>query len=103
VAKAKGNKGQPTKGRNWRKPAPVAPILTFSDLWNYAQAAQFLGVAQGTLENWVSSGLYALPHVRVGRLIRFRPSSLSRWLASRERNVDQLEASPATEATVEAH
>jgi excisionase family DNA binding protein len=73
-----------------------------SGLLNYAQAAQFLGIAEGTLQNWISSGLYAVPHIRVGRLIRFRQQSLSRWIASRERNTDQLVATPANEGTLEA-
>lgn len=55
------------------------------ELLNYEEAARFLRISRGTLENWISSGLYDVPHVKVGRLIRFRTSSLSRWLESRER------------------
>ena len=54
-------------------------------LLNYERAARLLGVSRGTLENWVSSGLYGVPFIKVGRLVRFRRDSLERWLESRER------------------
>jgi excisionase family DNA binding protein len=64
---------------------------------NYAKGAKYLGIAEGTLRNWVSSGDYLVPYIRVGRLIRFDPDALDAWIASRGRN--QIAASPP-EATV---
>ena len=72
-----------------------------SDLLNYAHAAEFLGVAEKTLQGWVERGIYAVPHVRLGRLIRFRPASLLRWLESRELNAGQFVSTPATQASLE--
>jgi excisionase family DNA binding protein len=70
--------------------ASVTSIERSSELLNYQEAARFLRISRGTLENWISSGLYDVPHIKVGRLIRFRTSSLSRWLESRERGKSQL-------------
>lgn len=68
---------------------PIAAHASRCKLFTYAMAAPFLGVSQGTLENWVSSGLYKIPFVKVGRLVRFKPASLERWLESREHNTGQ--------------
>ena len=75
-----------TRSKRSRGVAPVGSSITaLSDLLNYEEAAKFLRISKGTLENWVSSGLYGVPYIKVGRLIRFRPASLSRWLEFRER------------------
>jgi excisionase family DNA binding protein len=74
------------------------PVEDGIGLLNYKQASTFIGVSEGTLQNWVSSGLYQIPHLKIGRLIRFRPASLLRWLETRERN---LVATPANEGTLE--
>ena len=44
-------------------------------------AAALLGVSTRTVYVWVEMG--KLPHVRVGRLVRFRPADLARWVEDR--------------------
>lgn len=52
------------------------------------QAAQYLGIAVGTLATWASCGRYDLPIVRVGRLVRYRQSDLDAWLESRTQGAE---------------
>lgn len=59
-------------------PAPdMAALLTFK------QGAEFLAVSARTLWTLVNSG--QLPHVRIGRLIRFRREALVDWTLDNER------------------
>ncbi|MGE0049469.1 MAG: helix-turn-helix domain-containing protein [Acidithiobacillus sp.] len=46
-------------------------------------AAQVLGIKCNTLTNWRSTGRYALPFVKTGRLVRYRVSDLAEWIAQR--------------------
>lgn len=55
------------------------------DLLDEKQAAEFLGVAPGTLSVWRSRGRHALPFVKVGHLVRYRRDALETWLESRTR------------------
>ncbi len=48
-----------------------------------AEAAEKLGVKCGTLQVWRSTKRYALPYVKVGRLVRYRESALDKFLADR--------------------
>ena len=52
---------------------PTSPWLTPT------QAAEYLGVALGTLRNWTSARY--VPHVRRGRVVRYRRDVLDRWLS----------------------
>ena len=52
---------------------PSLPLLTVK------QAAEFLAVAPRTIYIWVQLG--RLDCVRIGRLVRFEPSSLQRFVA----------------------
>jgi len=54
-----------------------------SQLLTNEQAAQFLGVSAGTLPIWRCKRKYALPFVRVGRLIRYERSALQSWIEKR--------------------
>lgn len=54
-----------------------------SDFLSTTDAAQFLGVSVGTLEVWRCRKRYAIPFIKVGRLVRYRRSALERWLESR--------------------
>ena len=49
------------------------------------QAAEYLTVSPGTLSVWRSTGRYALPFVKVGRMVRYRLSDLDEWLSARSR------------------
>ncbi len=55
------------------------------DLLDEKQAAEFLGVAPGTLSVWRSRGRYKVPFVKVGHLVRYRRADLDAWLDSRTR------------------
>lgn len=48
-----------------------------------AQAAAALGLRPSTLSVWRSTGRYALPYVKVGRLVRYRAGDLAAWLDKR--------------------
>ena len=47
------------------------------------EAAEILGVTPGTLQVWRSTGRYAIPFIKVGRLVKYRPDVLEIWLESR--------------------
>ena len=55
------------------------------DLLDEKQAAEFLGVAPGTLSVWRSRGRYQLKFYKVGHLVRYRRGDLETWLESRTR------------------
>ena len=46
-----------------------------------------LGVSEPTLRLWIRK--QAIPFVRVGKLIRFEPSDLDKWIESRKVKVIQ--------------
>jgi predicted site-specific integrase-resolvase len=45
-------------------------------------AADILGTSNQTLANWRATGRYALPYVKVGRLVRYRDSDLAAFIAA---------------------
>ena len=49
------------------------------------EAANLLQISPGTLQVWRSTGRYALPFVKVGRRVRYRPEDLQKWLQDRTR------------------
>ena len=49
--------------------------------WDTVQAASYLGCTPQTLRVWVSRR--RVPHIKVGRLTRFRQRDLDQWLDSR--------------------
>lgn len=55
-------------------------------LLNDKQAAEYLTVSAGTLSVWRSTGRYALPFVKVGRMVRYRLTDLDAWLDARARD-----------------
>lgn len=58
---------------------PKTPPVQVSD----KQAADVLGVKASTLAVWRSTGRYALPFIKAGRLIRYRVSDLAEFMARR--------------------
>ncbi len=50
-------------------------------LLNTAQVAKWLCVAESTLRKWVHYGF--IPHVKLGRAVRFRAKDIERWLQER--------------------
>jgi len=47
------------------------------------EAAAYIGVSENTLSVWRCVGRYAIPFIKVGRLVRYRRSDLEAWLESR--------------------
>lgn len=54
----------------------------------YAGAALVLGISRGTLEVWLSTKRYEIPHYKIGRNVLFKRSELQEWLESRRRGGD---------------
>jgi excisionase family DNA binding protein len=53
-------------------------------LWDANKAAGFLGIHPVTLTEFARQG--RIPAIKVGKVWRFRPSSLKRWLDVQEQN-----------------
>ena len=49
-------------------------------------AAMVLNVTPGTLSVWRSTGRYALPYLKIGSKVRYRPADLLAWLEQRTRS-----------------
>lgn len=60
---------------NINKTDPHDPLLT------RPEAAAVLGVKVGTLAVWHCTKRYALPVIKVGRLVKYRLSDLQRFIA----------------------
>ena len=58
-------------------------LIPRSDLLTRKQAAQYLGVTERTLAVWKSTGRYALPCVKVGRLAKYRIVDLDAFISRR--------------------
>lgn len=52
-------------------------------LLSNTESAEFLGISPGTLEVWRSTQRYALPYVKVGRLVKYRKSTLDAFIEAR--------------------
>lgn len=52
-----------------------------STLLSRIEAAKFLGVRPQTLAVWATTHRYALPYVRVGRLVKYRLADLEAFIA----------------------
>ena len=65
--------------------APADTVKRAGDLLTEAEAADFLGLAPGTLSVWRSTGRYALPFVKIGARVRYKRGALQSWVESRER------------------
>lgn len=50
------------------------------------QTAERLGVLTKTLDVWRCTQRYALPYVKVGRLVRYRESDIEAFIESRLQN-----------------
>lgn len=51
-----------------------------TDMLSRKEAATYLGVAEGTLAVWKSTGRYKLPILKIGRLVRYRVADLDAFL-----------------------
>ncbi len=57
-------------------------------LISLSDAARFLDVSRSTLYKWVERSF--IPHIRIGKRIKFDPKALESWIASR--TVEEAEA-----------
>ena len=53
------------------------------DLLSDREATIYLGLADGTLAVWRSTGRYPIPFIKIGANVRYRKSALDAWLESR--------------------
>lgn len=56
----------------------MAPLL-----WDKLQTSQFLGISVRGLDRLIRDTENPLPHVPVGRLIKFRPCDVQYWIDSK--------------------
>lgn len=64
-------------------------IANNAEMLNVQQAAQAIGVAVATLNCWRQTGRHALPYVKIGHLVRYRPNDIEAWLNKRTAHIDQ--------------
>lgn len=57
------------------------------DLLTPFQASEMLGVTEGTLSVWRSTGRYNLPYVKVGRKVLYSRNALESWIKDRTVNL----------------
>ena len=50
---------------------------------NRKEAADFLGISEGTLAVWACTKRYRLPYIKIGRLVKYRLSDLEAFIESR--------------------
>ncbi len=55
-------------------------LLNGEKLYTRQEAAEFLGISQGTLAVWSCTDRYPLKYVKIGRLVRYRESDLMDFL-----------------------
>lgn len=53
-----------------------------SSLLNVEDISELLGVKVATIYGWVSEGY--IPHIKLGRLVRFNLDAVFEWVASKE-------------------
>jgi excisionase family DNA binding protein len=51
------------------------------ELLNTAQVAEWLNVKESTIRKWTHYGF--IPHVKLGRCVRFQESEIEKWLQAR--------------------
>jgi len=61
------------------------PNLDLEPLLDEESAAEILGVVPGTLSVWRSTGRYDLRYVKIGSLVKYRPSDIRTFIKHRTR------------------
>lgn len=49
------------------------------------EAADYLGMSEGTIENWRYNGLSTLPFYKVGGRVYYRKTDIDKWLEGNKR------------------
>ena len=65
------------------EPAPILPAADSSKLVTPKEAAEFLGVSEGTLATWRCVRRYSLPYAKIGSRVMYRLADLEGFVASR--------------------
>ncbi len=52
------------------------------NLWDKRRLAVFLGVSVQTVDYWTSTGRGGPRHIKIGRLVRFRPADVAAYVES---------------------
>lgn len=55
-------------------------------LYSPETTSEYLGVTPATLAVWRCTKRYAIPYLKIGRLVKYRKSDLDAWLSSRTQN-----------------
>jgi excisionase family DNA binding protein len=58
-------------------PPPLKALLTTEE------AAEYLDITPNTLAIWRCTKRYEIPHIKVGRKVRYRKADLDAWLQTR--------------------
>ena len=64
---------------------PIGSRSARGQLLTTAQAAEVLGIAEGTLTTWRCTRRTELPYLKVGRCVRYKRSDIEAWAQSRRR------------------
>jgi excisionase family DNA binding protein len=64
--------------REW----PVEPRITKDQLLTTAQAAEILGLSEGTLSTWRCTRRAEVPYLKIGGRVRDRRSNVEAWARS---------------------
>lgn len=51
-------------------------------LLDIESVASLMGISINTIYSWVNQR--KIPHIKVGRLLRFRPETIQKWIEERE-------------------
>ncbi len=75
-------------GENCHQLSPVRSalldaLLANANLLTNEESAAYLGVTPGTLDVWRCTKRYNIPYIKVGRLVRYKKSSLDAFIESR--------------------
>ena len=59
---------------------PNTPNTNWPALMSRKQAAEYLGVKEQTLACWATNKRYALPYIKIGRLVKYKREDLERFI-----------------------
>jgi excisionase family DNA binding protein len=61
-------------------PPTEAPPTALSPLVGYVELTATLGISRRAAERMVAAGTLPSPDVRIGRLVRWKPSTIQAWI-----------------------
>lgn len=64
----------------------LAALLSNANLLDNNEAAAYIGVTPRTLEVWRCTKRHCIPYIKVGRLVKYRPSALDEFLTAKTVN-----------------